>query len=132
MSYIKINGRSFDVDVAISDYEENFNVLDGPNAGRANGTGRMIRDVVGACVGHRVSVFRRGNNYAGYDTFWAYLKTHSVDDSVQLEAADGQTTIAYEAYYTSAAHSIERVENGVNYWGGIEVNFIPIAPQITP
>lgn len=132
MNYIKINGRSFDVDVAISAYEENFNVLDGPNAGRSTGTGRMIRDVIGACVGHKVTVFRRGNDYAGYDAFWSYLKAHSVDDSVQLEAADGQTTISYEAYYTSASHSIEKVENGVNYWGEIEVNFIPVAPQIRP
>ena len=55
-----------------------------------------------------------------------------MDDSVRLEAADGQTTISYEAYYTSASHSIEKVENGVNYWGEIEVNFIPVAPQIRP
>ena len=51
---------------------------------------------------------------------------------MQLEAADGQTTIAYQAYYTSASHSIERVENGINYWGEISVNFIPMYPQITP
>ena len=131
MSYIKINGQSFDVNVAISEYEENFNVIDGPNAGRANGTGRMIRDVIGSCIGHKVTVFRRGEDYQGYDMFWNYLKTHSVDDSVQLEAADGQTSIAYEAYYTSASHSIEKVENGINYWGEISINFIPIAPQLT-
>ena len=71
MNYIKINGRSFDVGVAISAYEENFNVLDGPNAGRSTGPGRMIRDVIGACVGHKVTVFRRGNDYAGYDAFWS-------------------------------------------------------------
>mgnify|MGYP004684954647 FL=1 len=132
MNYIKINGRVVDVNVAISDYEENINVLDGPNAGRSSGVGRMIRDVLGCCIGHKVTVFRRGNDYKGYDEFWNYLKAHSVDDSVQLEAADGQTTIAYQAYYTSASHSIERVENGINYWGEISVNFIPMYPQITP
>ena len=55
-----------------------------------------------------------------------------MDDSVLLEAADGNTTISYRAYYTSASHDIEKVENGVNYWGEIEIHFIPIAPQITP
>ena len=46
------------------------------------------------------------------------------------EAADEQTTISYEAYYTSAEQSIEKVEGGTNYWGTIEINFIPIDAQI--
>ncbi len=131
MSYIKLNGITFDADVAISKYNRYFNVLDGENAGRVM-TGRMVRDVIGTYLGHKVTVFRRGDNYKGLDDFWAYLYAHSVDDSVQLEAADGQTTIAYEAYYTSASQDIEKVENGVNYWGEIEINFIPIEAQVTP
>lgn len=49
-----------------------------------------------------------------------------------LEATDGQTTISYEAYYTTAAQDIECVSGGVNYWGEIEVNFIPMEAQVTP
>lgn len=131
MSYIKLNGITFDADVAISKYNRYFNVLDGENAGRVM-TGRMVRDVIGTYLGHKVTVFRRGDSYKGLDDFWAYLYAHSVDDSVQLEAADGQTTIAYEAYYTSASQDIEKVEGGVNYWGEIEINFIPIEAQVTP
>lgn len=131
MGYIKLNGITFDADVAISKYTRYFNVLDGDNAGRVM-TGRMVRDVIGTYLGHKVTVFRRGDNQKGLDAFWDYLYTHSVDDSVQLEAADGQTTIAYEAYYTSATQSIEKVENGVNYWGEIEVNFIPMDAQVKP
>lgn len=131
MSYIKINGRTFDADVAISKYNRYFNVLDGDNAGRVM-TGRMVRDVIGTYLGHKITVFRRGNNYKGLDDFWDYLYRHSVDDSVQLEAADGQTTISYEAYYTSATQDVEKVENGVNYWGEIEVNFIPMDAQVRP
>ena len=44
MNYIKLNGISFDADVAISKYNRNFNVLDGENAGRVM-TGRMVRDI---------------------------------------------------------------------------------------
>lgn len=131
MSYIKLNGIEFDADVAISAYTRSFNVLDGKNAGRVM-TGRMIRDVIGTYIGHKVRVFRRGNNYDGLDAFWDYLVEHSVDDFVLLEAADGQTTIEYEAYYTSGTQEIEKVENGVNYWGEIEINFIPMEAQVTP
>lgn len=131
MSYIKLNGIEFDADVAISGYNRNFNVLDGPLAGRTQ-SGRMVRDVIGTYIGHKVKVFRRGYNYKGLDSFWNYLVAHSVDDSVMLEAMDGQTTISYEAYYTSGSQDIEQVVKGVNYWGEIEINFIPVDAQIKP
>lgn len=131
MSYIKLNGIEFDADVAISSYTRNFNVLDGENAGRVM-TGRMVRDIIGTYIGHQMTVFRRGDNYEGLDEFWDYLVEHSVDDSVMLEAADGQTIISYEAYYTSATQALEKGENGVNYWGEIEVSFVPMDAQVRP
>lgn len=131
MNYCKINGISFDTTVAISDYDEYLNVLDGENVGRTKGNGRMIRDVIGAYIGHKVTFFSNGNN-ANFDALWEYLKVHSVDDSVTLEAVDGQTSLVYEAYYTALDHKLRNVENGVNHWDSIEVNFIPIAPQIVP
>lgn len=132
MSYIKLNGKEFDADVAISSYNRNFNVLDGDNVGRVIGRGRMIRDIIGTYIGHKMKVFRRGSNYAGLDEFWDYLVEHSVDDSVMLEAADGQTTITYEAYYTSASQDIEFVSDGINYWGEIEITFVPMEAQVVP
>lgn len=129
MSYFKLNGITFDADIAISAYNRNFNVLDGPNAGRVM-TGRMVRDIIGTYIGHKMTIFRRGDDYAGLDSVWDYLVEHSVDDYVTLEAADGQTTISYDAYYTSATQDIEKVENGVNYWGEIEITFVPIDAQV--
>lgn len=131
MNYIKLNGRVFDADVAISKYSRSFNVLDGENAGRVL-AGRMVRDIIGTYIGHKLTVFRRGDNYHGIDDFWDYLVQHSVDDSVMLEATDGQKTLSYEAYYTSASQAIEKVENDVTYWGEIEINFIPMDAQVRP
>lgn len=130
MNYIKINDTAFDVTVAISDIEESFNVLDGDNAGRVM-TGRMIRDVIGTYIGHKVTFFN-GKSNADFDALWSYLIAHSVDDSVTLEAADGQTSISYEAYYTSGSRRLRQVDNGVNYWDEIEVNFIPMEAQVKP
>ena len=130
MSYCKINGTEFDVTVSISSYEENFNVLDGSNAGRVM-SGRMIRDIIGTYIGHSITFYNNGNN-AAFDALWEYLKAHSVDDCVLLEAADGQSTISYEANYTSASRKLRRVYNGVNYWDALDVNFIPMDPQVTP
>ncbi|WP_312281890.1 hypothetical protein [Oscillibacter sp.] len=131
MNYVKINGISFDSTVAISDIEESFDVVDGKNAGRTEGNGRMIRDVIGSYLGHKITFFN-GKSNEDFDALWDYLKQHSVDDSVMLEATDGQTSISYEAYYTHGSRKIRTVSEGVNYWADIEVNFIPIAPQIIP
>ncbi len=130
-NYIKINGISFDASVAIEEYEESFNVLDGENAGRVM-TGRMVRDVIGTYIGHKITFFRRGDNYSGFDTLWNYLIEHSVDDYVTLEAADGQTTISYQAYYTSGTRKLPRVEKGINYWDTIQINFIPMDAKVRP
>lgn len=131
MNYCKINGISFDATVAISDITESFNVLDGDNAGRSKLDGHMIRDIIGTYIGHEITFFN-GKSNAKFDALWDYLKAHSVDDSVALEAADGQSSLAYEAYYTSGTRKIRTAADDVNYWDEIKVNFIPIDAQVKP
>lgn len=130
MNYCKINGQSFDVAVAISDIEETFNVLDGSNAGRVM-SGRMIRDVIGTYIGHKITFFN-GKNNADFDALWDYLIAHSVDDYVNLEAADGQTSLSYQAYYTSGTRSLRSAADGTNVWDEIEINFVPMDAQVKP
>lgn len=132
MTYVKINGVSFDVDVAISAIEETFNVLDGENAGRVM-SGRMVRDIIGTYIGHKVTFFN-GKSNEDFDRLWEYLVEHSVDKFVQLEAADGQSSIAYEAYYTTGTHRLSEssVNNGVNKWDELEVSFVPMDAQVKP
>ena len=132
MSYCKLNGTSFDVNIAISSYKRKLNILHGESAGRVL-SGTMILDPLGAYLGREITFFRKGNNYAALDALWDFLVAHSMDkNGVLLEAADGQSTISYEAYYTSASRKLRRVYNGVNYWDALDVNFIPMDPQVTP
>lgn len=137
MNYCELKGAgekeytSFDAIVSISDYEEYLEVLDGDNAGRSVLNGRMIRDVLGAYIGHKIT-FYRGKSVEDFDRLWDWLKEHSVDDSIMIRAADDQTVMEYEAYYTSATRRLETSMDGVNYWGSISMNFIPMEPQIYP
>lgn len=126
----KINGIEFDVTVAISDFEESFNVLDGENAGRVL-SGRMVRDIIGTYIGHKVTFFS-AKSQKDFDALWGFLIQHSVDDFVTVELADGQTTMNYEAYYTSGSRKLYKREKGVNYWDKIEVNFVPMDAQVRP
>lgn len=130
MNYCIINGVRFDVNVAISDIEESFEVLDGPNAGRVM-SGDMVRDVIGTYIGHKITFFNGKNNDA-FDELWNYLVAHSVDGSVFIEAADGQTSIRYEAYYTHGSRRLKRASDTGNVWDEIEINFIPMKAQVIP
>lgn len=131
-SYCRINGIDFDVDVAISAYKRKLSILHGGNVGRVmNGT--MILDPIGAYLGREITFFRKGGNYRAMDALWDFLVQHSVDaEGVYVEVADGQTTLAYQAYYGDTEQSIEEVRNGVNYWGEFTVSFIPMKAQVTP
>jgi hypothetical protein len=96
MNYVKIDGTVWDVAVSILEYEENFSVLDGENAGRVKANARMVRDIYGTFLGHKITFFRKGDHYAAFDALWDYLKQPR--ESVMLEAVDGQDSISYEAY----------------------------------
>ena len=131
MNYCKINGVDFGATVAISDITENFNVLDGDNTGRSTLTGTMIRDIIGTYIGHEI-VFFNGKSNTDFDALWDYLVAHSANDSVLLEACDGQSSISYQAYYTSGTRKMKNVTDGVNHWDEIKVNFIPVDAQVKP
>lgn len=128
-NYCKINGNSFDATVAISSIVETFDVLDGEEAGRFI-SGDMDRDIIGTFLGHKITFFN--NNNAAFDALWDYLVAHSVDDYVALEAADDQTSVSYNAYYTHGERKLASAADGVNVWDELEINFIAISPHVTP
>lgn len=131
VKFVSINGTDWGVDVAIQGIERSFSVVEDSNAGKAI-TARKIRSIVGTEIGHKVTFLRLENDYQTFDALWDWLVAHSVDESVQVEIADGQTTIAYEAYYTAAKQKLSVRNNGLNLWDAIEITFIPIEPQVTP
>lgn len=128
-NFLAINGTVFDARVAITELTETFDVLDGENTGRVM-SGLMIRDIIGTYIGHEITLYNTNNDE--FDALWDFLVEHSVDDSVYIEAADGQSSISYQAYYTSGSRSIYKVENGVTYWDKISVTFVSMTPQVRP
>lgn len=139
MNYVEINGIEFDATVAITEggIEESFNVLHGDNVGRVK-SGAMVFDPIGTYIGHKITFFNakspsNGKTTESFDALWDFLIAHSLDmDGVSLKAADGQSAIQYQAYYSSGTRRLKTVSDGVNQWDELEVNFIPIKPQVTP
>ena len=135
MTYCKLSAdgyawEDFDATVAISAIEESFSVLDGENAGRVM-TGRMIRDIIGTYVQHKVTFFN-GKSQAGFDALWDWLLEHTKQPSIWVDLADGQRSIKYEAYYSASKRSLKSAADGVNVWDEIEVTFIPMEAQVVP
>ena len=126
-TYLTINGIEFDADVGFESYEQSVDVVDGSEAGRVM-SGDMVRDVIGTYMNFNLTFFRRSDNRAGFDALWDYLYAHAKDDYVTLTAASGQSTVSQRVYYTSFKRQLEKVEDGVNYWNGIEVHFIALGP----
>jgi hypothetical protein len=94
-------------------------------------SGGMVRDVIGTYIGHKITFFN-GKDNAAFDELWNYLIAHSVDDSVHIEAADNQSSISYQAYYTSGSRKLKSASEDGNVWDEIEINFIPMTAQVTP
>lgn len=128
--FLSINGASFDV-LGVIKIGRSFRVEEDSNAGTAI-SGRRIRSIVGTYLSHTFEVYRDPANVAAFDAFWDFLQAHSVDESVTLEAADGQTTVSYEAYYTAAKQELDWRNNDTNLWGRIVITFESIEPQVTP
>lgn len=127
----KINGIDFDARVSITAFEETINVLDGENAGRVL-NGRMVRDIIGTYIGHKVTFFS-GKSRKAFDELYDYLIAHTVDDSVMVEMAHGQTMISYEAYYTvGGVKLLEQQPDGYNRWEEFEVTFVPMEAKLKP
>jgi len=125
----KINGIDFGARVSIAEngVTETFNVLDGSNSGRSL-SGDMIRDVIGTYILHKVTFFN--TKQARFDELWDYLVQHSVDDYVEVELADGQSTIKYNAYYTTGSRKLVKSVDNKNYWDELTISFVPIGARL--
>lgn len=128
--FLAINGTEFDV-LGIIKVGRSFRVEEDSNADTAI-SGRRIRSIVGTYIAHDFEVYRSPSNVQAFDAFWDFLKAHSVDDHVRLEAADGQETVRYDAYYTAARQDLDWRNNDTNLWGKINITFESIAPEVTP
>ena len=128
--FLSIDGVSYDV-LGFIQVNRAFKVEEDSNKGTAI-SGRRIRSIVGAYLSHTFTIYRDPKNVMAFDAFWDVLKAKSVQDSVQLVAADDQTTIAYEAMYTASSQNLDWRNNDTNLWGKITVTFESIEPQVVP
>lgn len=129
MDLVTIDGVNYDV--CVVGIEENFNVLDSDNSGRSIAAGgRMIREIIGTFIGHKVTFRRKNNNISEYDNLYAVLMQPV--DFHKIKIVHNQTTIEYDAYVTTGKRNIERVEGSKVLWGELESNFVAMEAHLKP
>lgn len=125
-----VDGVSYNVRVPGGGIKRSGQVLDGPNAGRSQGNGIMIRDIIGTFYNYTISIETDDTTPEEYDSLYQVLSA-PVDYHL-LVVPYGQTTMEFKAYVSSAEDTLDTMNDGVNKWSGLTVKFIATAPQRTP
>ena len=126
MAAFMIDGVAYNV--AVTSLKRKFSVLDGKNAGRTIDA-RMHRDILGTFYNYTLELDTKMLDRAQYDARSEGLS--APEDSHTVVFPYGQTTLSFEAYVTSGEDALVRMTGSGNYWKGLKVNLIAMAPQRT-
>ena len=114
MAAFMIDGVAYNV--AVPSRKRKFSVLDGKNAGRT-------------FYNYTLELDTKMLDRAQYDALYEVLS--APEDSHTVVFPYGQTTLSFEAYVTSGEDALVRMTGSGNYWKGLKVNLIAMAPQRT-
>ena len=103
MDLVKIDGVVYDV--LVSAIEETAEKVQGGNSGTALYRQREILDIAGIKYAHKITFSPNEEAPEMFDRLFSYL-FDNVRESVFLEVVHGQTTISYEATYTTGGRSV--------------------------
>lgn len=108
MDLVKIDGVVYDV--IVSAIEEVPSVVEGANKGTALYKQREIRDIAGIKYNHKITFSPSDEAPEMFDALYSYL-FDNVRDSVMLDVVHGQTTLKYEAAYSTGARRVAYIRD---------------------
>lgn len=132
MEWVKIGGRVYDV--LVTSVEESFNILYSKNTGRTMADGaRMVLDPIGTFIGHKVSFRRKNGHEDAFDRLFDYVSKPRYD-GIPVEIVHNQKTISYDAYISTGARSLKKIDEktGKVYWDEFSLNIVPMEAQVLP
>lgn len=122
-----LDGVPYNVNVL--ELTRKFSVMDTNKSGRTM-DGVMFRDVIGTYYNYTMTVAGRDGDEAALDAFWNAISRP--DESHACTFPYGQRTLTQQMYVTSGSQALKMMREGKNEWGEIQVNFIAMAPEVTP
>lgn len=137
MDLVKIDGVVFDV--IVSAIEEVPEIVEGGNSGTALYRQRDIRDIAGIKYGHKITFTPNDEAPEMFDDLFSFL-FDNVRESVQLEVVHGQSTLNYEARYSTGSRRVAYIskkqtdegETDFIGWDELTVEFRSMETIINP
>ena len=122
LDLVKIDGVKYDV--LVSAIEEKPEIVEGSNSGTALYRQRDIRDIAGIKYAHSITFSPNEQHPELFDTLFSYL-FDNIRESVMLEVVHGQTTISYEARYSTGARRVAYIDDTRDFvgWDDLTVEF---------
>lgn len=115
--------------VSVLELTRKFSVMDTDKSGRTM-DGIMFRDVIGTYYNYTMTVAARDGDEDALESFWEAISRP--DESHACTFPYGQKTLTQHMYVTSGSQDLKMMREGKNEWGEIQVNFIAMAPEVTP
>lgn len=132
MEWVKIGGRNYDV--LVTAVERNFENIQSSNAGTTLAKGaREMLDPLGTRIGHKVTFQRKKGFEEEFDKLWDFVIQPRYN-GVEVEIVYNQTTIKYEAKFSSGSQALKRIDPDTNkvYWDALVLDIVPIVAQVLP
>lgn len=122
LDLVKIDGVVYDV--LVSAIEEKTDIVEGKNSGTALYRQRDIRDIAGIKYAHSITFSPNEEAPELFDSLFSYL-FDNIRESVMLEVVHGQTTISYEARYSTGSRRVSYIDDARDFvgWDDLTVEF---------
>lgn len=132
MNVLKINGKVYDV--LITGLSRSFAINQSENSGKTLSNGaRIVLDPLGTEIGYIVTVHRKRGYEKEYDNLWDFVIQPRYN-GVPVEVVYNQTTISFDAYFTTGSQSLKKFDDKTNkvYWDSFDIEIMPMEAQVKP
>lgn len=125
---LTVDGRTYKVRVVFPTMDNEFEIVEGNNAGRAQ-NGREIRDIIGTAYSYTMEVEPNPLFPEDYDALFDVLSAPVESHRVSLPYGQGE--LEFDAAISGGKRTWHGCTAGFQRWKGMEVAFRPISPQRT-
>lgn len=124
----KLDNTYYNVRIPEKGIKRSGQVLDGDGSKRYQ-SGTMERDIIGTYYNYTIELDTSELSTTDYDLLYEAVTAPVAYHSIQVPY--GQTTLAFNAYITSAEDTLINRTNSTNKWGGLSLKFIAVSPART-
>lgn len=92
--------------------------------------GQMYRDLFGTYYHYTMTVAQQGDEGQALEAFWEAVSQPRVSHVCVFPY--GQSTLTQRMYVTAGQQALLRMDKDKSHWGEMQIDFIAMAPEVTP